>query len=246
MFSLNKDLQKASLEIKKIYEKNINGRVQYPFQGEEINKEVRQIVNDVITFHDPEFNYTVLNWLNEDEIKYLQNIFEERYSEFVPNYGDHYSHQINELRINTFDEILYQKIGQKFFLDLEWILAQIYDHWLEDFDSIHLTRYNHKEIKTNAWHVDGNSDITAITLLSNDYIGGELNLSSSGVFGKVKTFDYKDFPVGSTHFFKGKSIHKGGDVIDGTKKMMVIWASKKQNDPTFKSHLENIIRRDIK
>lgn len=185
MFELNKNLSRASLEIKRIYETNLNGRIIQPFQSKEIKEEVRNILKEVIVFHDAKFNYTVIKWFNDEEIKYMQDLTKEKYNSFNVQPHEHYSHQIKELRINAFDKPLHQLICTKFFLDMEWILAQIYDIFIEDFDSIHFTRYRVNEIKSNAWHYDNNSNLTCITTLNSDYTGGELSLTNSGVYGDI-------------------------------------------------------------
>lgn len=239
MFELNKELQKASLEIEKIMKaKNITtGTPQSYFKNDLLN-----VLKDVILYNNETFKLNVIQWLTEEEANFLAEMSDKNNKEFSKVIKGNYA------RVPYFhfqDENLLKTLKFKFMLDLEFIIKQLYNVNIEEINSLHLSRYEHSSYNKNDWHRDLDSIVTGVTLLNNNFEGGEIEINSGGVYGDTKVFDYKDFPIGCIHLFRGMELHHGTPLVSGEKKILTVWLRELINDdisPSTRNMLEAVKR----
>lgn len=91
--------------------------------------------------------------------------------------------------------------------------------------SIQLAKYQPSEVGHGNWHIDMDSDFTAVVALSDSHTGGGTEIKPAG-FGCA--VEVPQLPVGHALLFPGKThLHRGLEVTEGTRNLLVFWSEVK-------------------
>jgi hypothetical protein len=102
-----------------------------------------------------------------------------------------------------------------------WLLG-IWGRLPSRYTSVQLTRYSEADDRTQGgYHIDRDSDYTAVIALNDDFAGGGTTLVD-GLLGEIHL---PPVPVGWALVFDGKrTLHKGRHVTAGTRRLLTVWA----------------------
>ncbi len=94
-----------------------------------------------------------------------------------------------------------------------------------EISSVQFARYSHKGINSSDWHLDEDSDITAVVTLNNEFEGGGTGFKPDA---NAEEFEVTKLGIGEVLLFKGSTVmHKGLPVTEGSRDILVFWAMSK-------------------
>lgn len=91
--------------------------------------------------------------------------------------------------------------------------------------SIQFAQYTPENTARGNWHHDRDSDITVVVALSDFHKGGGTLVKPQGLGGP---FEVPQLPVGHAMLFQGsRTLHKGLEVTEGARNLLVFWSELK-------------------
>lgn len=96
----------------------------------------------------------------------------------------------------------------------------------EKMASIQFAQYTPENTSHGNWHHDRDSDITLVVALSDFHKGGGTMVKPQGL---GEPFEVPQLPVGHAMLFQGsRTLHKGMQVTEGARNLLVFWSELKQ------------------
>ncbi|WYW04164.1 2OG-Fe(II) oxygenase [Pseudomonas phage vB_PpuP-IPa-2] len=131
-------------------------------------------------------------------------------------------YQIPEVFLKQELPQLYTSLGQLFRHAVIPLSQIVFRLTPIDLTSAQFARYTPENTANGNWHVDRDSDITAVVALSSDHEGGGTQAAPPGLGRPVFV---PQLPVGHAMFFLGRStLHKGERVTKGQRDLLVFWS----------------------
>lgn len=162
--------------------------------------------------------------LSETACKFLADR-EYDYKENTENELEEY--RIPEVVLEAEDPELFITLFKKLSYCLAPWFAMIWSAQPSNVTSIQLAKYNPTRRDKGTWHIDRDSNFTAVVSLNPDEFTGGGTQLADGPFGVV---ELPPLPKGYALIFDGKrTYHQGLPVTEGDRKLLVIWSEKKVN-----------------
>ena len=138
--------------------------------------------------------------------------------------GELEDYRIPEAVLQEVDPKFYQHVGLALTNFLSPWFAMIWSAQPNKINSIQLAKYNPRERAGGNWHIDRDSDFTAVISLNpNSFVGGGTELAD----GPFNTVTIPPIPQGFALVFDGKRTpHQGLPVAEGDRDLLVVWAEK--------------------
>jgi hypothetical protein len=167
----------------------------------------------------PVFSPVACEWILERSKLY-------NYEENVE--GELEEYRIPEVQLQTSDPLFFQHVGLALSHFLSPWFAMIWNAQPNIINTIQLAKYNPAERVKGNWHIDRDSDFTAVISLNpGGFTGGGTEIAD----GPFSSVTIPPLPQGWALIFDGKrTYHQGLPVESGDRDLLVVWAEKDVKD----------------
>lgn len=164
----------------------------------------------------PVLSEAACNYLNSKEYEFEENVEYELEDYRIP-----------EVVLEFKDPELFEVLFKKLTYCLAPWFSMIWSSQPTNVTSIQLANYSPEERNKGNWHIDRDSNFTAVVSLNpGEFEGGGTQIAD----GPFATIDLPPLPKGYALVFDGqRTYHQGSPVTEGNRKLLVIWAEKKVN-----------------
>lgn len=164
----------------------------------------------------PVLSVEACNYLKDREYEFEENIA-----------GELEEYRIPEVVLEFKDPELFMTLFKKLSYCLAPWYAMIWSSQPSNITSIQLANYNPRRREKGNWHIDRDSNFTAVVSLNPEEFEGGGTQIADGPFGII---DLPPLPKGYALIFDGqRTYHQGMPVTKGDRKLLVIWAERKVN-----------------
>jgi len=147
---------------------------------------------------------------------------ETQFLDWFPNEEEEQAYQIPEIILSEQAPYLDQLVKDALWRGLAPWIAAIYGRLPARYASVQMTQYHEDATHEGHFHIDQDSDYSAVIALNNDFTGGGTTIVD-GLFGE---FSIPPLPPGYALLFDGRRVfHKGNSVTSGTRHLLTVWAN---------------------
>lgn len=220
-YAITTDLTKATNggdyhEIQQTW-KDLPQQTQDWLLGTLLNGKIQMISGNAFIL--PVFSPAACEWI-------LQRAKDYDYVENIE--GELEEYRIPEVVLSETDPLFFKHVGLALSNFLSPWFSMIWSAQPNVINSVQLAKYNPAERDKGNWHIDRDSDFTAVISLNpGGFTGGGTELAD----GPYNTVTIPPLPQGWALVFDGKrTYHQGLPVESGDRDLLVIWAEKDVSD----------------